>query len=109
MGDNQAEGSYVIICITSLTPSQIIHHDKDNPVADSLPGHERGNQYVGDVIPVPKPKNTTRLYFQNINGISLITPGTWGVNLGCHFGKDLHDMQVDLELLAEHKLNTTQP
>ena len=64
---------------------------------------DRENHYIGDVLQLPKPVNTTCLYVQNINGISLITLGTWDITC-----QDIHDMQVDVVLLAVHKLDTTQ-
>ena len=53
---------------------------------------------------LPKDATTTQIYFQNINGITLTDPGNWS-NICEH----VCDMEVDIALLAEHKLDTTQP
>ena len=94
----------------TLIPSQITHsHAKpmnngDMPSQDTeLQPQPIKNHYIGDVLALPKPVNTTRVYFQNINGISLTTPGTWDITC-----QDLRDMQVDLALFVEHKLDSTQ-
>ena len=46
----------------------------------------------------------TRLYFQNVNGINLVSPGNWTDSC-----KHIHDMEVNIALLTEHKLDTQQP
>ena len=94
-----------------LVPSQVIQRDTNLQefAAPQISGahqreNEQANHYIGDTLALPMPPNTTRLYFQNVNGISLAMPGTWETTC-----MDLRDMQVDLGLLVEHKLDTTQP
>ena len=53
---------------------------------------------------LPKNPTTTRIYFQNVNGITLYPPSTWETTC-----THLQDMEVDIALLAEHKLDTSQP
>ena len=62
------------------------------------------NSYVGDVMCLPKDVRMTRIYFQNVNGITLTGPSTWS-EICAH----VRDMEVDITLLAEHKLDTKQP
>ena len=94
-----------------LIPSQIIHmnahilQEATPQQADERTPHDdtHDNYYIGDVLSLPKAPNTTRLYFQNVNGISLCTPGTW-MDTCEHF----RDLQVDIALIAKHKLDTSQ-
>ena len=65
-----------------------------------LPGMQ-DNFYVGDVMALPKNPTTTRVYFQNVNGINLTQLGNWS-----EICEHLRDMEVDIVLLAEHKLDT---
>jgi hypothetical protein len=51
---------------------------------------------------IPKPDNTTRLHFQNINGASLGKGGTWEL-----VAEEWKNMEVDIGLVCEHKLDTT--
>ena len=62
------------------------------------------NHVIGDAMGLPKSPTTTCLYFQNINGITVTNPSTW--DAVC---TDIQHMEVDIALLAEHKLDTTQP
>jgi hypothetical protein len=70
--------------------------DMDNP----LPNHA-----IGDPLTLPKPATTTRIYFQNVNGINTSTiEGNWEL-LCTH----IRDMEIDIGLFAETKLDTNQP
>ena len=100
-----------ILRTSSLVPSQVLQRNTDMQefAAPQLSAahqeeNEYANYYIGDTLALPKPPNTTRLYFQNVNDISLAAPGTWETTC-----MDLRDMQVDMGLLVEHKLDTTQP
>ena len=62
------------------------------------------NIAIGDALGLPKASTTTRIYFQNINGITVTNPSTW--DTVC---TDIQHMEVDITLLAEHKLDTQQP
>ena len=53
---------------------------------------------------LPKPSNITRIYFQNVNGISVRQPGTWDITCS-----HTCNIEVNLALFAEHKLDTQQP
>ena len=95
-----------------LLPSQVIHtHQLATHEPTQTQVEARINQtprdenfYIGDVLSLPKAENTTRIYFQNVNGINLCHRGTW-MDTCEHF----RDMQVDVALVVEHKLDTTQP
>ena len=97
---------------TPLIPSQIIQRQPHLQEFGAPPptgihpneATEPANHYIGNTLALPKSPNTTQLYFQNVNGLSLTTPGTW--ETAC---LDLQDMEVDLGLIAEHKLDTSQP
>jgi hypothetical protein len=67
-------------------------------------GEKLGNHAVGDILVVPKPRNTIRLHYQNANGISLGKQGTWD-----HVCESWRQMEVDIGLLCETKLDTTCP
>ena len=62
------------------------------------------NIYIGDTLSLPKDVNTTRIYCQNVNGITLSALGTWDITC-----EHIRDMEVDIALFMEHKLNTSQP
>ena len=62
------------------------------------------NSYIGNTLSLPKEANTTRIYCQNVNGITLYNPGTWITTC-----EHLRDMEVDVAMLMEHKLDTSQP
>ena len=95
----------------TLVPTQVIttnSHVTYQPIiglqpADDLPD-PHNNFYIGDSLQLPKNVGTTRLYFQNLNGINLSQLGNW-VDTCSH----LRDMEVDIALIAEHKLDTNQP
>ena len=88
-----------------LQPSQTIHATTSNHLLPyPQPPPPSDNYYIGDVMSLPKPSNTTRLYFHNVNGISISQPGTWDTMCS-----HIRDMEVDVAMLAEHKLDTQQP
>ena len=72
------------------------------PIQTTRASHE--NFYIGDILSLPKSGSTTQVYFQNVNGINVTAHGNWG-----DICEHLRNMEVDIALLAEHKLDTTQP
>ena len=62
------------------------------------------NQAVGDTLCIPKDPLITRLHFQNVNGASISTTGTWEILL-----EHYKEMEVDIALGCEHKLDTNIP
>ena len=75
--------------------------DDDTPIdiVTRLP-----NQAVGDTLCIPKDPLITRIHFQNVNGASIGHTGTWEILL-----EHYKDMEVDIALGCEHKLDTTIP
>ena len=65
---------------------------------------QTGNQGIGDSMPIPKDPNTTRLHFQNVNGVSLGKDGTWE-----SICENWKTMEVDIGMICEHKLDLTTP
>ena len=61
----------------------------------------RANHAIGDDMPNPKLPHTTRVHFQNLNGVSLHKGGTW--EQCC---EQWQDMEVDIALACEHKIDT---
>ena len=95
----------------NLNPSQTVHTTDmlPQPGCYQMPqrspqDQEHDNYCIGDTLSLPKSPNTTRLYFQNVNGISLHMPGTWDTT-----ALHIQDMEINMCLIAEHKLDTTQP
>ena len=95
----------------TLVPTQLLpatSHVTHIPIIGLHPVDEQPspqeNQYIGDSLQLPKQEGITRLYFQNLNGITLSTTGNWEETCS-----HLRDMEVDIALIAEHKLDTTQP
>ena len=70
----------------------------------NFPHDTQPNRYIGNMMGIPKCPATTWIYFQNVNGISLQPPSTWDSTCS-----HLRDMEVDIALVAEHKLDTSQP
>jgi hypothetical protein len=62
------------------------------------------NEPVGDIMMLPKPDNITRIYMINPDGITIGAHGTWSLNLD-----HLKDMEADIVMMPEIKLDTTQP
>ena len=96
---------------TYLIPTQVrtVHSQITYPPINGLKPAEaqtplHDNYYIGDSLQLPKEARITSLYFQNLNGINLSAPGNWDETCS-----HLRDMEVDIALIAEHKLNTTQP
>ena len=94
-----------------LVPTQVITANPQvtyHPITGLQPTDERltpsDNYYIGDSLQLPKSEGTTRIYFQNLNGINLSHLGNWEETCS-----HLRDMEVDIALIAEHKLDTTQP
>ena len=83
---------------TNALPSSAASTTQDNPHIHN------SNQAIGDTLTLPKGSGITRLYFQNINGITVTTPSTW--DCMC---TDLQYMENDITLFAKHKLDTNQP
>ena len=96
--------------IPNLVPTQIpILHQRAQPIhlEGLLPAQNQAvhkNFYTGDTLQLPKPTSSMRVYFQNVNGINLTSTGNWDV-----ICEHLQDMEVDIALLAKHKLDTNQP
>ena len=67
-------------------------------------GSKLVNAIIGDGLALPKDHQVTRFYFQNVNGINVSRYSTW--ELTC---SHIKDMEVDFAMVAEHKLDTTQP
>ena len=61
----------------------------------------RTNHAIGDEMANPKLSHTTRVHFQNLNGVSLHKGGTW--EQCC---EQWQDMEVDIALACEHKIDT---
>ena len=61
----------------------------------------RANHSIGDDMSMPKLSHTTRVHFQNLNGVSLHKGGTW--EQCC---EQWHEMEVDIALACEHKVDT---
>lgn len=94
-----------------LVPTQVTlrHNTVGQLMPDLTPIPSNGRPWqdnfgIGDPMTLPKSHMITRIYFQNVNGITLTTPGTWDVTC-----EHIRDMEVDVALFAEHKLDTTQP
>ena len=96
---------------TILVPTQV--RRAGNPVVyPDIPSLEHieaptglhDNYYIGDSLQLPKAGGITRLYFQNLNGVNISNPGNWDETCS-----HLRDMEVDMALIAEHKLDTNQP
>jgi hypothetical protein len=62
------------------------------------------NQAVGDNLCIPKDPLITRLHFQNVNGASINQTGTWDLLL-----EHYKEMEIDIALGCEHKLDTNIP
>ena len=90
--------------ITATPTLAPLHIEGLEPVQESRTCGLNDNVYIGDVMGLPKQHTTTRLYFQNVNGINLHPSGNWS-NICEH----IRNMEVNIALLAEHKLDTTQP
>ena len=58
------------------------------------------NSYIGDVLELPKSAHTARIYV----GVNLTHLGTWQDTC-----EHLQDIEVNIALVGEHKLDTTQP
>ena len=97
---------------TPLIPSQVItpnHPAPTIPIPGLAPIQRPGrttqdNFGIGDTLQLPKPATSLRVYFQNINGINLTHQGNWDITC-----EHIRDMEIDIALLAEHKLDTNQP
>ena len=92
---------------THYTPSHnhTAHGTTDRPTpASHESSHVNHNHAIGDTLALPKQPNTTRIYFQNINGITVANPCTWEP-----LCMDILNMDIDISLWAEHKLDTHQP
>ena len=61
------------------------------------------NDHVGDALLVPKERSTTRIHFQNVNGIDVRKGGGWE-QLCEHWKR----MEVEIGMITEHKLDTTK-
>ena len=61
------------------------------------------NAAIGDILSIPKEPLTTRLHFQNLDGMSISLGGSW--DIVCDHWKR---MEIDIALAAEHQLDTTQ-
>ena len=61
----------------------------------------RANHAIGNDMAMPKMPHTTRIHFQNLNGVSLHKGGTW--EQCC---EQWQEMEVDVVLACEHKIDT---
>ena len=68
--------------------------DNDSPTL-------RANHAIGDDMAMPKSPSTTRIHFQNLNGVSLHKGGTW--EQCC---EQWQEMEIDIALACEHKIDT---
>ena len=95
--------TYIVPTQVLTATTQIIYPPVNclHPVEGQRALHN--NCYVGDNLSLPKNEGITHLYFQNINGVNLSTVGNWEDTCS-----HLRDMEVDIALIAEHKLDTTQ-
>ena len=80
-----------------------------NTTTDDAPPQPNGdttthNRPVGDTMALPKRPGTTRIYFQNINGIVVNNPSTWDP-----LSLDIQHLDLDISLWAEHNLDTQKP
>ena len=77
--DNQSPANTLIpaqVIVRTNCASQASVNDTHSTMrTDNL----QDNHYIGNTLSLPKPATTTRIYFQNVNGISLMTPGTWDI------------------------------
>jgi hypothetical protein len=62
------------------------------------------NQAVGDTLCLPKDPLLTIIHFQNINGASINQTGTWDLIM-----EHYKEMEIDIALGCEHKLDTNIP
>ena len=60
------------------------------------------NHAIGDAMSLPKDPGTTRIHFQNVNGLSVRQGGTWEIVVD-----QWKQMEVDIALACEHKIDTT--
>lgn len=66
---------------------------------------QQENECIGHPLTLPKQPTHTRIHFQNINGINVTnTNNTWTA-----ICEHWRDMEVDIALANEHKLDTTKP
>jgi len=77
--------------------------DHMQPEGDILSQEVLENHAIGNKIAIPKGNNRTRLHFQNINGTNTQDHGDWKTNC-----EQWRDMEVDIILACEHKLDTRQ-
>ena len=88
-----------------LTPSSNLdlhYSDSDDESIEST--QLRSNEHFIDPLQPVKPPNTTRLYFQNLNGVTLDTHGgTWS-----HVCENSAATQIDMLLFSELNKDTTQ-
>ena len=68
-------------------------------VSDPVTPPLQHNLRIGDPMILPKPPNTTRIHFQNVNGINPTNYGTI-----CTAWKEI---EADIILVNETKLDTT--
>lgn len=59
--------------------------------------------WQGDDLSTAKPDNTTRIMFHNVNGLTL--QGSEGIDLFAH---EQDSMEVDIQCISEHCLDTTK-
>ena len=72
---------------------------------EGQPGSVRQqNKTIGEPISIPKAKEHTRFYVQNVRGLSLGDKGSLTTAL-----EYLKVMQVDHAMFQEHHLDTTKP
>ena len=73
-------------------------------IQQTLTNNTTDNIFIGETITTPKPSNTTRLYYTNINGIS----SSNRYERFHHVLDSMTNLQVDMISLAEHNLAVDQ-
>jgi len=82
----------------------MLDNNNDLPLMDDLLSQEvQANQAIGNRLALPKDDNCTRIHLQNINGTNTQEHGDWKSN--CELWRE---MEVDVALVCEHKLDTRQ-
>ena len=87
-------------------PSEVSSQPNPTPNITQAPPHAhlKNNLAIGDMLALPKNTAHTRIYFQNLNGITITNPSTW--DSLCY---DIQQLDLDISLWAEHNLDSRKP